>query len=801
MSPQFLDNSLDKAEALTGSYEPALVFLSYAIAGLAAFCALTIAKNNLNETSSKGVLRFWRLAGAIAMGTGIWAMHFLGMLAFRLPIAIAYDPLITALSVLPGVFASWIVIKIITRKEMDLKSLIAGGTLMGAGIGGMHYSGMAGMRLDAMMYYEVSIFVISVAVAIVLSIASLYTTFRLRGLAEAKPLTSRIVGSSIMGLAVGTMHYTGMAATYYFDACTPEAALTVTDTIHPWALGGAIAIITVLIVGFTTIAGIVDFNIRSAAASALETQKILSRVLENTQQGYIRLNKQAKVRKTNKAMAKILGLPQEQVFDQPFSKFVSPETNNEFPGLIDSLATGLFEISLQHYDGQPIPCLYHATETLDENGNKNGIVGLFTDITEIRKREALSRERAENVASIMDNLTTGVVLIDEEGRIQLFNESCEAMFGYNKSEMLSQPAEKLISKTNRQDFQKYISGLTPKTSRIANVEFDALRKDGTHFPIEFGVNEIIVDSKIMLVGAILNISIRKQEQRRREELETELIHSSKLEAVGQLAGGIAHEINTPIQFIGDNLDYLETEFANILPLIEQINKSTSEDTNGSDVTLNGTELRKKLDDIDMDFLVTDIPQAITQSLIGVRDVSKIVLSMKEFSHPGAKGFQPFDVVKAIENTVAISKAEWRNVAEVEFELAEDTPQITCIPGSINQVLLNMVVNAAHAISDAKKPGVGRITLRTKKENDILLIQISDTGTGIPEEISNKIFDPFFTTKEVGRGTGQGLAISWDIIVKKHAGTINLDTTPGEGTTFSIRLPISAPTQSPTQPLS
>ncbi len=799
MSPQFLDGTIDKTEALNGNYDPALVILSYAIAGLAAFCALTIAKNNLTDSSSKGSLRFWQLAGAISMGTGIWAMHFLGMLAFRLPIPIAYDPLITALSVLPAVFASWIVLRIITRKRMDLKSLIAGGTLMGAGIGGMHYSGMAGMRLDAMMYYELSTFAISVVVAILLSVASLYTTFRLRGLAESNPLMSRIAGASIMGLAVGTMHYTGMAATFYYDACTPGAAQT--DEIHYWILGGAITIITVIIIGFTTIAGIVDFNIRSAAASALETEKILSRVLENTQQGYIRLNKQATVLKLNNAMCKILGLPKEHILERPFSQFAATETKNEFPGLFETLATGLFEISLEDGDGNSVPCLYHSTETLDEQGNKNGIVGLFTDITEIRKREALSRERAENVTSIMDNLTTGIVLIDEEGRVRLFNESCEAMFGYTKSEILSQPAEMLFDEANKSAFQNYISGLTPRESRIANVEFTALRKDGSSFPIEFGVNEIIIDSKIMLAGAILDISIRKKERKRREELETELIHSSKLEAVGQLAGGIAHEINTPIQFIGDNLGYLETEFANILHLIEQINKSASAVSNGADITISGTELRKKLEELDMEFLVTDIPQAITQSLVGVRDVSRIVLSMKEFSHPGAKGIQPFDVVKAIENTIAISKAEWRSVAEVELDFAEDTPEITCIPGAINQVLLNMVVNAAHAISDAKKPGVGKITLRTKKENDVLLIQISDTGTGIPEEIASKIFDPFFTTKEVGRGTGQGLAISWDIIVKKHAGTINLTTTPGEGTTFSIRLPISSPAHSSSQHLS
>lgn len=799
MSPQFLSGTLDTAEVLTGIYEPKLVALSYAIAALGAFCALTISKNNLNGTSSVATLRFWHWTGAIAMGTGVWAMHFLGMLAFRLPIPVTYDPLTTALSAFPAILASWVVIKIVTRKFIDAKSLVAGGTLMGLGIGGMHYSGMAGMRLDAMMYYQASTFSVSVAVAVLLSIAALYTTFRLRGLAQSKPLISRIAGASIMGGAVGTMHYTGMAATHYFDACTPDAAQT--SEIHYWILGGAIAVTTGLIIGFTTVAGIVDYNFRSAAARALETQEILSRVLENTHQGYIRLDSQATVQELNHSMCSMLGRPKEEILKKPFRTFICSETHTQFPNLFDSMGTGLFEITLLDDRDRPLPCLYHATETLDKQGNKNGIVGLLTDITEIRRREEQSKERAENVASIMDHLTTGVVLIDEDARIQLFNESCEAMFGYSKNEMLLQPIEQLLDAGCKQAFCSYISGLTSQASRIANQEFTALRKDGSSFPIEFGANQIVIDSKIMLAGTFQDISMRKQEQKRREELETELIHSSKLEAVGQLAGGIAHEINTPIQFIGDNLGYLETEFASILPLLEKINNSTDGSESASDTVINRNELLRLLEEIDIEFISTDIPQAISQSIHGIRDVSRIVQSMKEFSHPGSQSAKVFDVKKAIENTVAISKAEWRNVAEVEMDFSEETPQITCIPGAINQVLLNMVVNAAHAIGEAKRPGVGKITLKTQKQEELLLIQISDTGTGIPEEISSKVFDPFFTTKQVGRGTGQGLAISWDIIVKKHGGSIEIDTALGKGTTFSIRLPISPPANSQKQPLS
>lgn len=790
MTPQFLNESLNKTDALQGSYEPTFVALSYAVAALAAFCALTIAKNNLSERSSKSLLQFWHLAGALALGTGIWAMHFLGMLAFRLPIPIHYDPLITALSFLPAFLASWVVIKIVSRKTLAIRDLAIGGVLMGSGIGAMHYSGMAGMKLDAMMYYDPATFAVSVIVAVALSIASLYSTFRLKRLANASPLAARIVGASFMGLAIGTMHYTGMAATYYLDACAPEAAQA--SSTQDWLLGGIIATTSVILIGLTTLAGIVDYNLRRAEASALETQEILTRVLENTQQGYVRLDSLCRIQQLNKSMCRILGLPHDQAIGKTFGEFLSAETKREFPGMLETLATGLFEISVQDAEGKSIPCLYHATETLDRQGSKNGIVGLLTDITEIRKREAISRERAENVANIMDNLPTGVLLIDENARIQLFNESCEAMFGLSKNEILGGPVTQLVASQDKDALAKYVSGLTPRASRIATVEFLGKRNDGTHFPIEFGANEIIVDGKIMLVGAVHDITVRKQEQARRKELEVELLQSSKLEAVGQLAGGIAHEINTPIQFIGDNLDFLETEFASILPLLAEMNESSREGKTPPD-------LQASLKELDIDFLAVDIPQAITQSIAGVREVSRIVLSMKEFSHPGAQTMQPYDLHKSIENTLAISKAEWKGVAEIELDFDENAPLVTCVPGAINQVILNMVVNAAHAIADAKKPGLGKITLRTRAEEKMLLVQISDTGTGMPEAIKKKIFDPFFTTKEVGRGTGQGLAISWDIIVKKHQGSISIDSQEGEGTTLSIRLPLARKEGTPPDP--
>ena len=195
---------------------------------------------------------------------------------------------------------------------------------------------------------------------------------------------------------------------------------------------------------------------------------------------------------------------------------------------------------------------------------------------------------------------------------------------------------------------------------------------------------------------------------------------------------------------------------------------------------------------DLEYLREEIPKAIEQSLEGIGRVSKIVQAMKEFSHPGADEKTPIDINKAIESTITVSRNEWKYVAEMETDFDTGLPMVPCLPGDFNQVILNIIINAAHAIAgvvDKDSVDKGKIAISTTMDTDWAEIRISDTGTGIPEEIKDKVFDPFFTTKEVGRGTGQGLAISHSVVVDKHGGTITLETEEGQGTTFIIRLPL------------
>jgi len=274
-------------------------------------------------------------------------------------------------------------------------------------------------------------------------------------------------------------------------------------------------------------------------------------------------------------------------------------------------------------------------------------------------------------------------------------------------------------------------------------------------------------------------------------LEAQLAQAQKLRAIGQLAAGIAHEINTPTQYIGDNIRFLRDALDELRPLLTAC--SAQRAIRGS-ATVSGDfqgELAAGTQKPDVDFLLGEIPAAIAQSLEGVERVAKIVRSIKEFSHPDGGDKQAIDLNRAIESTLTISHNEWKYVADAVTDLDPDLPPVTCVPGDLNQVLLNLIVNAAHAI-EAKQgdsPSVkGTITIRTRRDGPWVEIEVQDTGSGIPEAIRAKVFDRFFTTKQTGRGTGQGLAIARTII-ERHGGTIAFDTEVGRGTTFKVRIPI------------
>jgi DNA-binding LacI/PurR family transcriptional regulator/signal transduction histidine kinase len=300
-----------------------------------------------------------------------------------------------------------------------------------------------------------------------------------------------------------------------------------------------------------------------------------------------------------------------------------------------------------------------------------------------------------------------------------------------------------------------------------------------------------------LKGALL-VSQVMEDARRREIAERNTRQAQKLESVGRLAAGIAHEINTPVQFVNDSVHFIRDAFGDLSSIIGRYQKLREALARDPIWHSDAQALAQAEEAADLSYLVENTPPAIDRSIDGLDRVASIVRSMKEFAHPDRREQARADVNRAIENTLVIARNEYKYVAELKADLGE-LPPVVCHLGELNQVVLNLVINAAHAIAEVVRDSgqKGLITLRTWREGDDALIAVSDTGCGIPEAIRDRIFDPFFTTKEVGRGTGQGLAIARNAIVVKHGGTLTFETETGKGTTFLIRVPIAGMTASGT----
>lgn len=285
-----------------------------------------------------------------------------------------------------------------------------------------------------------------------------------------------------------------------------------------------------------------------------------------------------------------------------------------------------------------------------------------------------------------------------------------------------------------------------------------------------------------------------KESEQRAQMEEQLRLAQKLESVAQLAAGLAHELNTPIQFIGDNVRFLQGFVAKVGPIADSSARLANACRNGPDAQA-ADELLRLLESADLAFMLPESQSAAAQSLEGIDQVARIVRAMKEFSRPpGAERKSLTDLRQSIESTVMVAANKWRSVARVSLELDGEVPPVECFPGEINQVLLNIIVNAADAIAETgagKTAALGEIRISLSRVGDYATIRVADNGAGIPDAIRDRVFDQFFSTKDVGKGAGQGLSVAHSVVVGRHGGTIDFESEVGKGTVFVIQLPFTA----------
>jgi len=407
------------------------------------------------------------------------------------------------------------------------------------------------------------------------------------------------------------------------------------------------------------------------------------------------------------------------------------------------------------------------------------VVAEISDISSLRHQEKEAREGRTLLRRILDGVEAAILVVDPGDLSILYcNDKASEITGRSRIELLGgnfADIEFLGLRNEPLQHQALLS--SDETHR----EMRLLKPDASIVPVIQTVVTAAMQGELKVVSVLFDIS-------RQKEMERQLMQSQKLESIGQLAAGIAHEINTPIQYVGGNVEFLETAFAAYEEVVTRLCEALDAGLDAAGTA----DVRERVQER-LAMFRTEVPQAVAQTKEGVERVSTIVQGIRRFSHPGGESRRPTDLNKALTATLEVARNEWKHIAEAVFDLDPDLPLVWCSPGEINQVFLNIVVNAAHAIADkiGASGGKGRITVATRRDGDGVAVLIGDTGTGIKPEHRNRIFDPFFTTKIPGRGTGQGLAIAHSII-DQHGGDIGFESTPGLGTEFCIRLPLGAP---------
>ena len=402
-----------------------------------------------------------------------------------------------------------------------------------------------------------------------------------------------------------------------------------------------------------------------------------------------------------------------------------------------------------------------------------------------RRTEQLRRSE-DRYRLITENAGDLIAIVDDAGRWLYRSPSFERLLGYSNDELSAVTVFELIHSDDRNAAIAAFRECGQRGLALTS-EFRMQHKDGSWLTMDSHASPFRTG-----FGATEGTLFVTRDITERRKLEMQLRQSQKLESIGQLAAGIAHEINTPMQFIGDNTRFLEQTFGDLYPLLKAYDALLAAAETGTITPEILAAARTAHNAASPDYLCTEIPKAIKDTLDGVARTTKIVRAMKTFSHPGAGEKRPVDLREAIESTLTISRSEWRHVAEVVTEFDADLPAVPLLAAEFNQALLNLIVNATHAIADAvgdARQGKGTITVSARRDGEWAEVRVRDTGTGIPEKVQMRIFEPFFTTKPMGKGTGQGLTITRSVIVDQHRGTLDFETAAGQGTVFIMRVPL------------
>jgi PAS domain S-box-containing protein len=741
---------------LIGSYNYALVALSVLIAMFASYAALDLAGR---ITATGGWTRaVWLLGGAGAMGTGIWSMHYIGMLAFVLPVPVAYHWPTVLLSLLAAILASVVALGVVSGQKMGASRAVAGSVLMGAGIASMHYIGMAAMRLAAISHFNSSLVVMSVVFAVLISFAALWITFHFRD--EKKGIGwEKLAGAVVMGAAIPVMHYTGMAAASFTPSGAP-ADLSHAVSISTLGTAG-IAAVTFVVLGLALLTSWLD---RRFAAQALELQE------EKLQRSEAYLAEAQRLTHTgswawrvaerdalhlSEEWYRIFGFDPENgppAFEQLLQR-THPEDRAKWEGAIDRAIDRKsdyeveFRILLPDATTRYIHTVGHPV--LNASGDLVQFVGSSTDITERKRAEQATRL----LAAIVESSHDAIVSKSLTGVITSWNKGAEQLFGYAAEEAVGQNITLIIPPERRNEEKMILEQLT-RGERVDHFETVRMRKDGSLLDVSLTISPM-KDVYGRVIGAsklARDITERKRAEEALRQAQTDLAHASRLTTLGEFTASLAHEVKQPIAAIVTDANTCVRWMTRDQPDLKQAREAAWRIVNGA----------KRASEI----------------------INRVGLLFKK----GTPQRELVDVNEvAREMIVLLGDEASRHSISIRTELAEDLPHVIGDRVQLQQVLMNLIVNGVEAMHDVDGPR--ELTIKSQPaENNELLLSVSDTGMGLPRQQADKIFNAFFTTKT--RGTGMGLRISRSI-VESHGGRLWAADNSPRGASFCFTLTTKA----------
>jgi PAS domain S-box-containing protein len=741
---------------LIGSYNYALVALSVLIAMFASYAALDLAGR---VTSTGGWTRaVWLLGGAGAMGTGIWSMHYIGMLAFVLSVPVAYHWPTVLLSLLAAILASVIALYVVSRQKMGASRAVAGSVLMGAGIASMHYIGMAAMRLPAICQFNSSLVVMSVVFAVLISFAALWITSHFRD--EKKGIGwEKLAGAVVMGAAIPVMHYTGMAAASFTPSGT-SADLSHAVSISTLGTAG-IAAVTFVVLGLALLTSWLD---RRSAAQTLELQE------EKLQRSEAYLAEAQRLTHTGSWAWRVAGrdtlhLSEEwyriygfdlengpPVFEQLLQR-THPEDRAKWKGAIDRAIDRKsdyeveFRILLPDATTKYIHTVGHPV--LNASGDLVQFVGSSTDITERKRAEQATRL----LAAIVESSHDAIVSKSLNGVITSWNKGAERLFGYAADEAVGQNITLIIPPERRDEERTILEQLT-RGERVDHFETVRMRKDGSLLDVSLTISPM-KDASGCVVGAsklARDITERKRAEEALRQAQTDLAHASRLTTMGEFTASLTHEVKQPIAAI-----------------------VTDANTCVRWITRDEPDLK-------------EAREAAWRIVKGAKRASEIINRVGLLFKKGTPQRELVDVNEVVrEMIVLLGDEASRHSISIRTELAADLPHVMGDRVQLQQVLMNLIVNGVEAMHDVDGPR--ELTIKSQPaENNELLLSVSDAGMGLPRQQADEIFNAFFTTKT--DGTGMGLRISRSI-VESHGGRLWAADNSPRGASFCFTLPTKA----------